>query len=228
MKRFDDVLRMLSGILLGIMVRDFDLMSTNLCAFCGGNPQNGIEYLVAFCAVLMLLAIFLRNIHGSARYDEYVENEKCRSIIERNIPGRFFIWLLYICALFLGPSLAGRRLARGFKLTDSIGWLAAMLFFSLAVYIVWDFVLWFFPLEKTAENGQVERRLEDVVRNWVKIDGVALLLGMISVAVYWFVVLNCRENVQRLLVAVSFVVISCFMLVGDYWKNRQFYFPSRH
>ena len=227
MKRFDDVLRMLSGILLGIMVRDFDIMSKNLCAFCGGIPQNRIEYLVAFCAVLMLLAIFLRNIHGSTRYDEYIENEKCSSTIERKVGGRFFVWLLYIFALFLGPSLAGRRLAL-VEPTDSLGWLATILFFSLAVYIVWDFMLWFFPLEKTTGNGRVERRLEDVVRNWVKIDVLAVLLGMVFVALYCFVALDCQENVQRLLVTVSFVVISCFMLVGDYWKNRHFYFPSRH
>jgi hypothetical protein len=208
------------------MVKDIDPMTEKLSLFCNCDQNNKSEHPAAFIVVLMLLGVFLRNIHGSARYDDYVQEHKCGSRIERNVGGRIFVWLLCILALFLGPSLAGRRLAHGFELTASAERLIVVLFFSLFVYLVWDFTLWFFPIEQVRENGKVERHLEDVVRNWVKIDALAILLGMAFTA-YWLFVQDWGDGSKRIYVAWSFVTIASMMLATDYYKNRHFYFPPR-
>jgi hypothetical protein len=227
MKRFDDVLRMLSSILLGIMVKDIDLMSKNLGTFCHCDATGQDQHPVAFYAVVMLLAVFLRNIHGSVRYDGYAQENHCSSRIEQHLAGRVYVWLLSICALFLGPSLAGRRLAHGFGPGDSAVLLGLVLFFPFVVYVVWDFTLWFAPIEeRVVATGQVKRHLEGVVRNWVKIDAMGILLVMVFVA-YWLFVERLGEEFLRVCAASGFIVVAGAMVVADYYTNRHFYFPPR-
>lgn len=232
MKRFEDVLRLISGVILGTLLRDFDALRMNLAdLFSVTRPHFGVVT-VGRITTILLIAAFLRNIHGSARYDETVEQMSAPPQFERTHRGRILTFLFGLAALFCGPALVGHIIANH-SVTKSLSlqvtitplisgeWFCIVLFFPFAVYLVWDALLWIW-----SENTE-EVAIARVLYSWIRIDcfGLSIFLAFAGFELYeraWKTPFNYE------LAAVAYIVISSLIIVVDYWTNRSFYFPARH
>lgn len=220
MKRFDDVLRILSSILLGILVKDFNVMTTELNKFFAPYQKIGHESSLSFLTVIVLIAVFFRNIHGNARYDDVREKTRCVIWFEQYPMGRFGTFFLAVAALFFGPSLAGQILAYHLTPNDSI-WALGPLFLPFLIYAFWDFWL----LVSISECRHSGLCLTDVVLKWNKLNAVGCLIFLICFA-YTLILESNGVNISPMFICWVFIVIAVIIVGGDYFINHAFYFPS--
>lgn len=213
MKKFHDVLRILSSVLLGALVREFDDLVSSLQQLFAKESLNISDEKFARATAIVLLVLFVRNIHSSSRYDEVAGNGFSPGY-ERNYFGRVLTFCLALAGLFLGPSLVGHHLA---KHTAGISeaTFGTILFLPYVIYAFWDLLLWIF---QTSWNGSC---LEKVAYRWIVLDCIGLLIVLAFVyAIVW-----SRSSGNTEFTAMCFLIVSAVLIVGDYYLNRDFYFP---
>jgi hypothetical protein len=227
MRKFDDVLRIISSILLGALIRDIDDLRKSLGLFIINSSRGSIEphdkdYLTLAISIV-LVATFLRNIHGSARYDELIARRGYTPNLERRVGGRMWFFALGVAGLFLGPFFAGHQLAHHLAPEDWVGWPTFCLFFSFGIYLLWNMSLWLSdPDDGDASNGPA---VDVIVERWLKIDAV----GILVIIVMFGYSLYLRAGGHRLsaaLMALTFIVFGIVVTLADYVANREFYFPG--
>jgi hypothetical protein len=229
-KRFEDILRLISGVLLGTLVRDFDTLRMNLADLFSVTKPHFDVVAIGRATTVVLIAAFLRNIHGSAQYDQATEDMKVRPEFERTHRGRIFTFLFSLAALFGGPALIGHVVANhsvakssNTQLTVmpllSGEWFFVLMFFPFGVYIVWDALLWIWG-EDTQETA-----IGPVLENWIWIDclGLFVFIGFIGFELY-----QRGKGIpfNYELAALAYLAISSFIILADYCTNRSFYFPE--
>ncbi len=218
MKKLGDALRMLSSVLLGIVIKDSDALTDALHKYFHDplRTHTSVADTAAWLVPLVLTAVFVRNIHGSAQYDAHVDEGYSPSF-ERNGLGRFGTFLMALGGLFAGPFLADHLLtAHAAGLTGKE--IGAVLFCPILVYTAWDASLWL------ASQNQSESAMNEIAWRWLVIDAcawvVVLALGTIS--------LRERANglhVPAELSTLCFLAVAVGTIVVDYVWNSQFYFP---
>lgn len=233
MKRFEDVLRIISGILLGALVRDFDDLRGNFTGLFATTAPHFADTFVAQLTTILLICVFLRNIHGSVRYDDAVEGSDFQTALEKNHFGRFVEFSFALAALFCGPSLVGHYIAHHAVVRDPTGkealkvllsgeQFAFLLFFPFAIYFVWDVLLWVGSDAKCDGSNEMER----VAYNWILMD----CLGLACVLAIGYVELYQRGRGGHFnfeVWALTFSLVASAIVFGDYFLNRSFYFPER-
>jgi cytochrome bd-type quinol oxidase subunit 2 len=227
MKKFDDILRVLSSVLLGVVVKDFELIRGNLIKFLdpkGSQFSPTVCSYFAMIATVMLVLLLLRNLHGSARYDELIEKRGYPPHYERWLAGRFWAYFFAVAGLFGGPFFAGHRLANHLPPDYEVVKAAFPLFFPFVIYGIWDVVLWLSEPESKAIE-QTDVSLGEVALKWIKIDALALALGT-ALLVYWVYLEGKNEKLLPWQMLGVFVLIACLVIVLDYSANRRFYFPE--
>ena len=101
-------------------------------------------YSLSWATGITLVLLFLRNLHGSACYDEFLaRNPNYIPSFERRASESFWLSLLSICGLFLGPALATDTLQHHMDQNTSVFGFGAVLFSSIIAYTLFDVLLWF-------------------------------------------------------------------------------------
>ena len=240
MKKFGDLLRLLSSILLGFAVREFDQMYKSIDSFLRRDPYFAyFDWLPRLLAILVF-ALFIRNIHSSARYDEWLEENGYTPDFERSTLGRFVVMLMYVAGLFLGPFYTVHVFAEhadefaGIKTQAIAGMyvpftpllaLFVALFLPVFVYVFWDVLLWL--SRPPSRRVKVEPPLPILAHRWLMMDAITILvfLTLLGHSLYLYGK-KPSESPSRVEVALTGAVLVVFILVWDYGKNRDFYFPS--
>ncbi len=227
MKRFEDVLRILSSILLGSVIRDFDKLTKHLGIVGQALPSDAYKWLVSDGAAFVLIGVFIRNIHASARFDSFTETKKYTASFEQTLSGRFFAFLLTIAALVCGPFFAGHELVNHMDAGISAGKLGLVLFVPFAAYAIWDVLLW---CSDEDPDTAVTPCIHNIADHWVRIDACALLLIMAFVLYSLHLrgvhAMDSRPyRVPPDLATVAFLATAVFMVVADYRVNSNLYFP---
>lgn len=234
MKRFGDILNLLSGILLTVIVSDFDQLRTNFRALFLSQQQHYAVDILATTVTCTLIVVFIRNIHGSVRYDELISDSKsARLALDRSYVGRFVGFAFAIVALFCGPWIVDYFVAHhAFYDANAVkstlietplsgSAFATVLFMPFAIYIVWDFLLWLLG----TDGQECPAEVDNVAHHWMVLDAVTLIIVLTMGAVALFTSRGGGGADYELL-TIGFIVISVVILVGDYWMNRSFYFPD--
>ncbi len=224
MRKFEDILRILSSILLGTLIRDFDSMSKNLKMYFEQRPHSLYVDEVADTTTVVLIALFFRNIHGSARYDSFCEETGYYPLFERNRIGRSATFALTLLALFFGPAHAGHRIATHLRMDQSVRMMALYLFLPLLVYAVWDVLLW--CSDTGRKNRSDKLHMQDVIDHWVKIDALGLLI-VILMGLCWLYLKLSEAAFPSELMAVFFILCAVSAISADYITNVDFYFPAK-
>ncbi|MBI1746442.1 MAG: hypothetical protein HYR55_07620 [Acidobacteria bacterium] len=224
MKRFNDVIRILSSILLGLVVREWDGLCKNVDSIlCHSNLLfQTVDLTFITCCILVIT--FLRNIHGSTQYDKFTENgAKYQPLFEDCAFGRFVALGFGVFALFFGPYFTAHMLAfHSQPVEPTARALAFYLFLPFGIYLVWDLLLWLFERDQSQGDASM---MPEVVNSWVRIDGGALLMGLATLFVYLWLSVHNRPFLAGYVI-VSFDLIAVFILFSDYIRNHRFYFTS--
>jgi hypothetical protein len=223
---------MLSSILLGGLVNNFDLLKNNLAVlFTRGTLGIGADNIAQLTA-LVLIALFIRNIHGSVRYDDLITRTNLSPALEASLFGRFLIFIFSISALFLGPSLAGHyivhhavenvQLAVGTEVRLISGQtFTVILFLPFAVYFAWDCIMWVWE-----SDGKVaESELDRTTYRWLVLDAIGIVL-FLAMLVFDLLRRVHGRSFNYEIAALFFLLIGMVSIVGDYYFNREFYFPN--
>ena len=221
MKKLGDALRMISSVLLGIVIRDSDALTGALRRYFHNPPSvhTSAADAAAWLVPLVLTAVFVRNIHGSAQYDAHVENGFCPSF-ERSGLGRFGTFLMALGGLFAGPFLADHLLSIHVDgLTGKE--VGAVLFCPILIYTFWDSFLW---LASRDSSLDLALTMHEIAWRWLAIDACAwiVVLGLGTVS------LKARSKGLRVpadLSTICFLVVAIGTIFADYTWNAQFYFP---
>lgn len=226
MRRHEDILRILSSVLLGTLVRDFERLSDHLrdfflshnSPFFSSHAEN-----IATVTIIVLIGVYLRNIHASARWDDFVEKSHLTLKIDRKLRWRISSFILALLSL-IGAPVAGHIIGYHLPTGGSIAWMVWPLFLPLAVYVIWDAVLFLSDPEPSSDGTRPQ--VEEIARKWVFIDalGLALVTVLLGIKLY----LEGKPNQQQIppeVVAVGFVLIATGIVITDYLWNHRLYFP---
>jgi hypothetical protein len=226
MKRFEDVLRVLSSILLGSLIRDFDSLDKHLKTYLeshGTGTYLNEPGMVATAVSFVLILTLLRNIHGSARYDDYVEDVKYKPSFETRLRGRVGSFILAIAALFASP-IVGHHIAHHLNPSYSQPVVAILLFFPFLIYSCWDILLCFADPE--APNGSRQRSIREVAVTWLKIDMIGVV-GVMLIGLWALYLRGCGQDLPTDFLGLGFTGLATVMIGADYLLNAHFYFPAR-
>ncbi len=227
MKRFEEILSILSSVLLGLLVTDFDKVKCSVgqyiyddSALLKGLASPSCDTPLARAVTFLLIAMFLRNIHGAARYDELAIGHRLPTL-ERRVVGRVLTFAFSLAALFLGPFLAGHIFAWHPSLTRSLPEFGFSLFLPFVVYALWDLLLFLFA-DDSRDGNRVN---EEVIVRWVKIDAIAFAFGI--VVFFWDVDQRLHgAQITKEGIAITFLIVAGFVICADYLWNHRFYFPA--
>ena len=222
---------MLSSILLGLLVQDFDSLRLNFALLFRHSDVVLAADFAARITALMLIVVFLRNIHGAVRYDELLDRGRVKPNLDKTTRGRAFSFACAVSALFLGPSLVGHYIVhhamietssplgrQSHPLSSHI--FTTVLFLPFICYMAWDVMIWLLGHdERTADS-----RFERVTDTWARIDAVGLaLIMMFGSLALWR---SKYHTFNYEFMALSFVAIAFVVVTSDYWFNREYYFPD--
>jgi hypothetical protein len=225
MRRFGDFLRIIASTMLGLSVREIDTMMKNLATYFSKHSTASFEdaYPIAWATGIVVIVLFLRNLHGSACYDDYLSRHpKYVPSFERRTLGRVVAFFLTVCGLFLGPALAAHTLEHHMDGNTSVFAFAFVLFSSLIAYALFDLMLW---LDPSREPASIPMR--DIATRWLRTDAVGLILPMLLLPLYNIFLRASGRILLPQDVALIFVVCTLLMICVDYWSNATFYFPCR-
>lgn len=216
MRRFDDLLRMLSSILLGLLIKDAPTLSKKLHEYlenCGGSP-GACKNLAHVVAVVIIVGFF-RSIHGSSRYDDVRESTSAdlRPRYEKYLSGRVFGFVATLATLIVAPLCA--LMLQWEALPDGS---SSLFLFTLSlpylVYCIYDLVL--------VASLHVDSPIRYPAIAWLKLHtslGVAFLVLVLHF-------LQAGSAFPPEMTAVVFIVAASIQIGGDYVLNRHFYFPE--
>jgi len=232
--RFADVIKILLGILIGQLIKESDCISKNLFQYLNQHNVGNHAATIANWAPVVLTIVYLRNIHGSVAYDNMVKaSDLVHPSYERFFLGRVMSSVFSLMALFVVPFCTEHVLEKGLLSHEqpsllhspSVVALVALAIGPILIYSIWDFALWLFA-------SRAEGRLYDAVTNWVKIDGM-LLLVLIAGAIYLRISHPGSKGASKLhwtyrpdlaILALGLIVV---LVIGvDYCVNAKFYFPK--
>jgi hypothetical protein len=235
LKRFDDILRVISGVLLGVLVRDFDNLSGGFESLYRQEPRHFFDEAVAGATAFLVAIAFLRNIHGSARYDDFLkeqdkalqkQNKELSLASESTYFGRTTAFALALASLFFGPFWVNHEIANHASRTSTKEFFTVILFFPFLIFAIWDFRLWFLEDD---ESQDWRRTLAEITHKWVRIDAIAILILLSYAALNLYlrtkgIIVQGNENTE--LSSVVFLLTVSFMIVADYLVNKTFYFSK--
>ncbi|MGZ8874241.1 MAG: hypothetical protein ACXW1F_04725 [Halobacteriota archaeon] len=224
MRKFEDILRILSSVLLGTLVRDFDLLSGGLKNFFINHhsPLSSHAQNIATVTSVILILVYVRNIHASARYDDFLEKTGYALCIDRKLYGRWASYCFNLMGLFAVP-FAGHILAHHLADAESAIWLSLPLFLSFIVYGLWDAILWL--AEPEQHRPDVQAAMDDIMWKWLVVDALGLLLVFVLLLIY-FRLTSTGQAFPAEVTALFFVVIAAGTIIADYFWNHRLYFPS--
>lgn len=222
MKRFDDLLRMLSSILFGLLIKDAQKLFFELSNYlnCCGVSPGWCKRLAVAISVLIIVGFF-RNIHGSFQYDALLEDTSSdlRPAYEKCIAGRFCGFFATVVTLVAVP-LCVLMIEWGFLSSSSVSHFIFILFFPYGLYLIYDSIL----VCSLDANSPI--RYPALGWLWLHITlaiGFLFCLPIFSQA-------TDSEDWRALLtelIARVYIVAALIQIIGDYYLNRHFYFPDR-
>ncbi len=224
MKRFGDVLRILSSVLVGAIIKDFDKLRDGLSRWLGDGSTTWWRS-AAWWTGAMLIALFVRNIHGSVQYDDWTAKTGFRSSMEKGTGGRALVFAFSIVGLFLGPFLPSHLFAYDFATPNpvpEVGWAIGVLFLSPAVYFLWDVML-FSGRSRGFGDGPQMHELHELLLRWCKIDLVAV--GFSFFPLMYFYLTAKPWHLSPSTVGHDFILVAILIIVSDYAWNHSLYFP---
>lgn len=221
MKRFDDLLRMLSSILLGLLIKDAQKLYAELSTYlqaCGASANRAES--VGLTIAVLIIAGFFRNIHGSSQYDELLENtgSHFRPCYEKCLAGRIFCFLATLAALIVGPLCALAiewGILKGAKPTVFL----ILLFLPYIIYFCYDFILVVSLHEKSP--------IRHPALGWLKLNSILVLFFLIYLLhVVKAGAVGGSISLHPGVIACAFIACAFIQILGDYSLNRHFYFPA--
>lgn len=216
MRRFDDILKLLLGLLIGQLFREMDTIGANLRAYF----RTGESEITRWIPIL-LTGLFLRNLHASIRYDHCTSRERFRPGIEDRLWGRILIFSLSVSAVFISPYYLEHLLSSHLTTQTSDAKVVVALVAPLVIYAVWDTLIWLTTREDHHEGVQ----MLEVVHNWIKLDFVGLGVAVLAGVHYLYNDANGIPFARESL-ASWYALLLVITILLDYVLNAQFYFPA--
>ncbi len=214
MRRLDDVLRILASVLIGVLCRDFRALECGVRTAIDAPTGRST---LSFLTVAVFLALCVRNVHGSAAYDEWAETMRFVPPHERRVLGRMATFTFSLVGLFVAPfavdyCLKFSQLAVvGVVLLASLPWLP---------YVPWNLALWLGSWSR--RKGHSEMRV--LSTHWLRVDAAGFLVLSILWIVHVYLAVN-GQQLSRAWICRAFVGTGVFTIAADYLSNLRFYFP---
>ncbi len=203
------------------MIKRQDVIAATLGSYLSKIGANGCGLIVAKFAPILMVLLYLRNIHGSIRYDQLAKTEKFSPSYENCVFGRFMSWILSLSSLFVLPFWCEHVLEKNGAGGYSGTGLTLLLIGPILVYAVWNCLIWF-SSDATSNSTSL---LDQVVTNWFRVDALCLA-GFATGLVYWIYCKRRALTVDFDLLAVGVAGTVAGAIFLDYVLNRKFYFPS--
>ena len=141
------------------------------------------------------------------------------------------VFVMSLCALFLGPFFAGHEIVHHAIVSSASGCGPAIpvvmsrfkftivLFMTFGIYLVWDVLIWL------SRSGKRDYELDGIVNRWVKMDAIIILVFM-TLGVFQLYLRARGQTISFELIALSFVGIASGVTIVDYGVNNRLYFPD--
>ena len=221
MRRFGDLLRLVSGLVLGLIVRDVDDITGNLHAFFYPKDFKTRGDRLAVITAVTLIALFLRNLHGSSVYDDWLARRGRTPVLERTRKGKVFTLCMLLTTLFVSPVLVAHLLSKHLSKLYSPTAMALLLFSSFAFYGLWNFFLWITDRDYSESS---EPGISDLALSWLRVDIIALSVIALF-ATRWVYLSSIRQPIPTAAIGWCFCLVSTWTILADYVQNRGLYFP---
>lgn len=238
MRRVDDFVKLLVGLVVGQFLRDVHAIRDGLVAFMGhaGSVSTSAQVL-AEVFPYVFAAFVIRNVHASFRYDLWCSARPFQPKYEKRVRGRALSFFGSLFALFVSAYAVEHYLATHFsagtsnasgsppvpvqELARQVAWLCWWLILPFLVYAAWDTALW---VATDGPEQSKNRPMQRFVRRWLVVDylGLAWLIGCY---IYSSLVGTDGDGDLRRTV-IAFTVLASGHIVADYVRNAKFYFAE--
>jgi hypothetical protein len=225
-RRVDDFVKLLVGLVIGQFLRDAHDIGHGLSAVLR-SQWLGEAFPFIF------VALVIRNVHASFRFDAWVSARRFTPKYETRVRGRAFSFLAGLLALFVSTFSVEHFLARhlvkdsgsvvGGELlgipVDRVPILASFLTLPFVIYFIWDLVLW---LQTDDPKPKRDRVIQRFVRNWVITDAIGFA-WLLACLVFQFTRRSSTDGGLEVTI-VAFTVLAIGTVAFDYFRNVSFYF----
>lgn len=227
LKRIDDFVKLLVGLVVGQFLRDVHQIRDGLRAVVG-SAWWGVAEIFPY----LLVALVIRNVHASFRYDSWSAARGFSPAYETTIWGRACSFLAGVAALLIATYAVEHFLAHHFVEAASRGaapeqvvaavsvpWLVFFLVLPFAIYFIWDLVLW---LDTDDENLKKDGVMQEFVKRWLVIDAAGLIWLLLCLLFY--IAIGKAADGGMKVTLLAFAVLAAATVTADYIANARFYF----
>jgi hypothetical protein len=223
-RRYDEVVRLLASVLLGVGLRDYQDVVEGVQAIVWSHDGTLLPRGAAHFVALSVFIVFFRNVYGLIAYDAWRDTHEYEAPFE----GRHYLvatsFLFSVAGALVLPSLGvylikthrvGHALAVGPKA------MYVILLLPVVIYVFWDY-LWLtrFQGERRSDLSEARAELYGFTTRWCAIDGV------VGTAVYC-VMFGFANGLGRWTMGLALLlaaVIGLSAVVADYLSHIRFYF----
>lgn len=213
MKRFDDFLKLLLGLLVTQIIRDHHQITVRLAQVFEDAADWSAELFPY--AVLLL---FLRNTHASIIWDRVTDKAGFHTWLDETVFGRGLVFLVGVVTHVVVPLVIIDVLTEHTGTQGGRTALVLALFVPFGLYFFWDLFLFV-----VSENQEGE--IPKVICDWLWVDAVAVVMMLGLLIRYSYVSFGSAAS-QYLYLLEGFMVVSVGTVIVDYWRNRHFYFRA--
>jgi hypothetical protein len=223
LRRIDDFLKLLLGLVIGQFLREAHQIRDGLCIMMHVDcSATGMTSLMSELFPYCLVAFFIRNVHASFRYDSWVSKRNFSPSYESKLSGRVWSFLASLIALFVSPYAVEHFLAGHLDSVVSVQLLVTALVLPFLIYFIWDCSLW---LDTDGPTTRKDKVMQQFVKGWLIIDAFGMAWLLFCLALFFGVVGNTPD--RALLVAlICFSFLTVGTVVADYVLNGNFYFQE--
>jgi hypothetical protein len=166
-----------------------------------------------------IVAFFVRNVHASFRYDQWVSARKFSPSYEKKLLGRAWTFLASLLALFVSSYAAEHFLAGHLDSVIPVKWLVVALVAPFVIYFIWDLILWVDTDDPSAKRDKI---MQQFVKRWLVIDTAGMTWLLACLAYSGAVGSTPDRGLSLVLFCFSFLTVGT--VAADYYLNRGFYF----
>lgn len=229
MKHFwkpNQITQIIWSVLLGLMVTDHDRLDRLFGAFLHGNSSRDAGFWAWFVSSSLFL-IFLHNIYGSVRFDQWADKTGYIPSLAQSLRGRIELSGLLVATLIINPFLTDHMLAHhvyGAPMWHHQGWWTMFfLYLPLTPFAVWDLTLWWTEVDATPHKYHNLPQIQQISLAWLKVDAVTLLLAMSGIVCFLYLH-RTAPTAARESLCYLFAISAVVNVFGNFLLDPRLYF----
>ncbi len=228
LKRVDDFVKLLVGLVVGQFLRDAHLIRDGLRGLMLSDGS-----LLAEAFPYLFVALVIRNVHAAFRYDSWCAARHFSPTYESHVIGRACSFGAGVLALFVSTYAVEHVLAvhlvdekslrAGQQLADTIQIpvLTVFLLLPFTVYFLWDLALW---VETDGPRLRKDKVMQRFVKKWLAIDICGL--GWLLICLAYYALRGQGPDGGLTLTLIAFSMLAAGTVLADYFQNVSFYFKK--